>query len=897
MKPPLVVSLALLGACRAEPATTPASAVAPPAAVAVQEEPSNPEPPPAHAPGISLRFYFVGEPMDKLYPLVSGQTPNVSLVLPALDLMSDKDDRAEGMQYTFTTVADGFLVVETPGTYALRLLSDDGSTLSLDGKVVIDHDGLHAMKPMEAEVELAAGEHPLLVRHFQSYGGWGLRLEWKPPGATGFSVVPSSALACQAGEVRVTSPGPKKIIRPLDKGSPGDGLPLEDLHPSLDLATVRPEGFEPKVGGIAWRPDGRMLLSTWDAEGNVWILDGVRQDDRSKITAKRFASGLAEPLGLCVVGKRVFVLQKQELTELVDKDEDGVADEYRCLASGWNVTANFHEFAFGLVEKDGWLYLNLAVAIEPGGKSTNPQIPGRGECVRVRIEDGKVETVAHGLRTPNGIGLGPGGEIFLTDNQGDWLPSSKLLHLEPGAFYGSRAVLLDAAANLPVTPPVLWYPQGEIGNSPSNPALIPAGWGPYSGQMCHGDVTAGGVERDFVEQVDGVWQGCVLRWTQGLEAGVNRISFGPDGALYVGGIGSTGNWGQEGKKRFGLQRLKYNGKPTFEILAMRARSDGFEVEFTEPLAKDVGWERENWRVETWRYVPTSDYGGPKIEPRVLEVAGSSIAPDRRRAYLRVDGLLPDHVVYLHVVGPIASESGRALWSTEAWYTLNRIPKGEPVQVLTMPPAKPQNVLTEAETKEGWRLLFDGRTTAGWRSFRGKGVSAGWQVENGALARVGEAGDIVTVDPYSDFELRYDWKISPGGNSGVFFHVSEDKEHVWETGPEMQILDNEGHPDGKDPRTSAGANYALHAPKWDATRPVGLWNSARILVRGNHVEHELNGRKLLEYELGSADWQDRVAKSKFASMPGYGRNSIGRIALQDHGDRVEFRNVKIRLLAP
>jgi hypothetical protein len=103
--------------------------------------------------------------------------------------------------------------------------------------------------------------------------------------------------------------------------------------------------------------------------------------------------------------------------------------------------------------------------------------------------------------------------------------------------------------------------------------------------MCHGDVTHGGVKRDFLEKVDGVWQGCIFRWTQGLEAGVNRISFGPDGALYVGGIGSTGNWGQEGKKRFGLQRLKYNGKPTFEILAMRARSDGFDVEFTE-LCRD-----------------------------------------------------------------------------------------------------------------------------------------------------------------------------------------------------------------------------------------------------------------------------------------------------------------------
>jgi cytochrome c len=835
--------------------------------------------------------------MEKILPLMSGQTPNVSEVLPVLDLMSDKDERAEGMQYTFVTVVDGFLVVDRPGKYALRLACDDGGTLALDGKPLIDNDGLHPMTPKDAEVELAAGEHALLIHFFQAYGGWGLKLSWKRPGANEFEVVPTSALACQAGEVRVTSPGPKKVIRPLERGSPGDGLPLVDVHPSFDLATVRPEGFEPKVGGIAWLPDGRMLLSTWDADGSVWILDGVRGDDRSKITVKRFAAGLAEPLGVCTVGDRIFVLQKQELTELLDHDGDGVADEYRCVCNAWNVTANFHEFAFGLLFKDGWFYLNLAVAINPGGKSTQPQIPGRGEAIRVRLDDGAFETVAHGLRTPNGIGFGPDQEIFIADNQGDWLPASKLLHLEKGAFYGSQAVMGDAAAKLPVTPPVLWMPQGEIGNSPSSPALIPASFGPYAGQMCHGDVTHGGVKRDFLEKVDGVWQGCIFRWTQGLEAGVNRISFGPDGALYVGGIGSTGNWGQEGKKRFGLQRLKYNGKPTFEILAMRARTDGFDVEFTEPLAEGVGWEPENWRVEQWRYVPTSDYGGPKVDPEVLKVSRASISADRKTAGLKIDGLKPDHVVYLRIVGPVVAQSGRTLWTTEAWYTLNRIPAGKPAVALVPPPARPANVLSDAETKAGWRLLFDGKTTRGWRGYKQKEAPSGWKVEGGALARVGDGIDLVSEEEFEDFELAYDWKISEGGNSGVLFHVSEDRGYVWETGPEMQILDNDGHADGKDPRTSAGSNYALHAPQWDATRPVGLWNSARILVKGSHVEHWLNGKKLLEYELWTPEWTALVQASKFRTMPGYGLNHRGHIALQDHGDRVEFRNVKIRVPGP
>jgi hypothetical protein len=164
-------------------------------------------------PGLSVRFYFVGEPMETLLPLVAGQTPNVSEVLSVLDLTSGKDDTAEGMQYTFLTVVDGFLVVRNPGRYALRLVSDDGSKLWLDGALQIDHDGLHATTAKDVEIELAAGEHPLLVRHFQSYGGWRLALQWKPPGAPDFVTIPTTALACPAGEVRVTAPGPKKDSR------------------------------------------------------------------------------------------------------------------------------------------------------------------------------------------------------------------------------------------------------------------------------------------------------------------------------------------------------------------------------------------------------------------------------------------------------------------------------------------------------------------------------------------------------------------------------------------------------------------------------------------------------------------------------------------------------------
>ncbi len=206
---------------------------------------------------------------------------------------------------------------------------------------------------------------------------------------------------------------------------------------------------------------------------------------------------------------------------------------------------------------------------------------------------------------------------------------------------------------------------------------------------------------------------------------------------------------------------------------------------------------------------------------------------------------------------------------------------------------PVNALTADERRAGFRLLFDGTGTDGWRGYRRPDVPRGWQVVDGCLVRTGPAGDIITVEQFDSFELRLEWKIEPGGNSGIFYCVTEDGDWVWETGPEFQILDNEGHADGLEPSTMAGANYALHAPPWDASYRAGSFNTARIVVHGDHVEHWLNGELQVSYELGSPDWEARVARSKFGAMPLYGRARRGHIALQDHGDKVWFRTIRIR----
>jgi hypothetical protein len=206
-----------------------------------------------------------------------------------------------------------------------------------------------------------------------------------------------------------------------------------------------------------------------------------------------------------------------------------------------------------------------------------------------------------------------------------------------------------------------------------------------------------------------------------------------------------------------------------------------------------------------------------------------------------------------------------------------------------------NTLTDAERAAGWRLLFDGKTTDGWRGYKQDAVPSGWQARDGALARVGAGGDIITRDKFRNFELSLDWKIEPGGNSGVFYRASEENDEIYWNAPEMQVLDDAAHPDAKSRLTAAGAAYDLYPSAAGAVKPAGQWNTARLVVNGSHVEHWLNGTKLLEYELGSPDWEAKVKASKFAPHPKFGRNSEGYIGLQDHGNLVEYRNIKIRAL--
>jgi hypothetical protein len=210
-----------------------------------------------------------------------------------------------------------------------------------------------------------------------------------------------------------------------------------------------------------------------------------------------------------------------------------------------------------------------------------------------------------------------------------------------------------------------------------------------------------------------------------------------------------------------------------------------------------------------------------------------------------------------------------------------------------------NTLTKAEKKAGWKLLFDGKTTKGFRGYKEEAIPTAWKVVDGALTwdkKEGDTGgDIVTTEQFESFELALDWKISEGGNSGVMYHVQLSEKAPYMTGPEMQILDNKTHKDGGSPLTSAAACYALYPPAKDVTKPVGEWNQARLVVAGSKVEHWLNGEKVVDFDYSRTEWKEAVERLRQRGGDLAARGA--HLHLQDHGDPVWYRSIRLRTLEP
>lgn len=622
-------------------------------------------------PGIAFNIYqldyeLYGFPQitEKMIPQLSGSANFLHAYNEDFYKNFRKFDR------NFAIQASGFLNIKEDMKVEFRLASNDGTRLFIDGEMVVETIG-NMSAVMEGVVSLKAGKHPFVYEYYKRSSEKRMTMQWRPYGTDTYVVVPPEVFTYTDALIKESDIQPESLLVE-DATSPGDGASLEDLHPSLTLAQARPESFKPRVAGMDFMSDGRLVVSTWDSIGAVYILDGVKGNNPEQIKVTRAAFGLAEPLGLAVADDEIYVLQKQELTKLIDLNGDGIIDEYQTVCNTWTGTNNHHEFAFGLIYKDGYFYGTLSVALNGPGPSAPVQASDRGKAFKISKETGEIEFIATGLRTPNGIGFGVDGEMFIADNQGDWLPANKIVHLVDDAWYGSRAGHMEETENMAETLPVVYLEHDKIANSPSQSAVFNVG--PYRNQMVFGDVTHGGLKRVFAEKVKGEYQGVVFRFTQGLEAGVNRIVWGPDSTLYIGGVGHGGNWGQNGKLKYGLQKVKFNHKTTFEMLSIKAKPNGVEIEFTEPLKVGAGENAIDYAIRQWWYKPTGNYGGPNMDEETLEIKNITISPDRKRVTLELPGMKEKHVLYFRLnKGTVLSESNESLWTTEGWYSMNNIP--------------------------------------------------------------------------------------------------------------------------------------------------------------------------------------------------------------------------------
>jgi hypothetical protein len=429
------------------------------------------------------------------------------------------------------------------------------------------------------------------------------------------------------------------------------------------------------VTGLGFLSDGRLVVSHWGGlhsaihqrqfKGVVYILDNVTGDSPSP-TYTTFASELEDPAGMLVKDDRIYVTGGEKLIELPDANKDGKADPARVICQIPGTHAR-HEFLFGIAFKDGKFWMNPSSGkdvdnVLPAWGQKNPN---RGTVMSVDPATGAYEIFAMGFREPNGIGLGPEDEIFVPDVQGNWLPSNKLIHVKKGRFYGFKHEPAETWDTMKESPPAVYLPQGEVAKAPSNPLYVPTGR--YAGQLLYGDAVQGGIRRVYLDKVNGEYQGSVFFFSDGLEAGPERILWGPDGHLYVGmcGQGSGWNWRQD----FGLQKLKPSGQDAFEMLAVRSRQGGLEIEFTHEI-NAAAQDKASYTVRSWHYTPTSAYGGSPMAAKNLTVSSLQVSPDKKKVFLAISGLETGKVVKITLAAGIASSTGLANWTRETWYTLN-----------------------------------------------------------------------------------------------------------------------------------------------------------------------------------------------------------------------------------
>ncbi len=419
-------------------------------------------------------------------------------------------------------------------------------------------------------------------------------------------------------------------LKPLTQGGPVrwpqtitvKGLPgLSNNAYAVDTIPVpfeNPYQADMLLAGVDFFSDGRAAVSTF--HGDVWIVSGL-DDNLQNVTWKRFACGLYHALGLKIVNDKVYVLGRDQITRLHDSNEDGEADFYENFNNDVFITKNFHEFALDLhTDPQGNFYFAKAGPVNNGGRGFMQILPHHGALMRVSKDGSKLDVVATGLRAPNGIGVGPNGELTSGDNEGTWTPRCRLNWIKEGGFYG----VVDLAHKTPLPTdydrPLCWFPK-EVDNSSGGQVWVTSDkWGPLKGELLHTAYGTCSLYLVLKEQVNGLMQGGVVKLPLSFESGIMRARFNPkDGQLYL--VGMKG-WQTSAGKNGCFQRVRYTGKPLNLPRQLHAVKGGLVMEFSEALDKGLATDVENYSIAQWNYVWSASYGSPEISAK----AGNTLQP-------------------------------------------------------------------------------------------------------------------------------------------------------------------------------------------------------------------------------------------------------------------------------
>ncbi|QDU40491.1 hypothetical protein Mal4_48490 [Maioricimonas rarisocia] len=468
-------------------------------------------------------------------------------------------------------------------------------------------------------------------------------------------------------------------------------LPTEDdYYPITRFRT--PEDVVLEASAFQLMPDGRVAVAS--RRGEVWMIENPFADEVKAEQFTRFAHGLHEVLSLAEKDGWLYLTQRCDVSRIKDSDGDGVADLYEVVNDGWEISGDYHEYAFGSkFDSNGEIWVTLCLT-----GSFSSKVKYRGWCVRITPE-GELVPTCSGIRSPGGIAFNAEGDVFYTDNQGPWNGTCSLKHLIPGKFMGhpggfewydiaedvmgprpqepkSGSRFVTEAKKIPeYEPPAILFPYKKMGQSASGIACDTTGgkFGPFEGQMFVADQTFSTVMRCALEKVQGHYQGACFPFREGFGSGSLGVEMTPQGAMFVGG--TNRGWGSRGNKPFAVERLDWTGKVPFEILSMHAKPDGFELVFTQPVDPETAGDVASYTMETYTYVFQASYGSPEVDHTTPTIESATVSEDGMRVLLTIDGLQEGHVHELHSDG-VRSANGLPLLHKEAYYTLNYLPTDE-----------------------------------------------------------------------------------------------------------------------------------------------------------------------------------------------------------------------------